>query len=70
MIIEPVGNLPTHLVVKPGHGRGIAHLVPVGLAALFPEAIELHCTKADVDMLTPAQERRILPATTEQRASN
>ena len=30
VVVDPVARALTHLVVKPRHGRGTGHLVPIG----------------------------------------
>jgi sporulation protein YlmC with PRC-barrel domain len=58
VVVNPVGQAITHLVVGPKHEHGhhIDRLVPVDLATVTPDGIRLSCTKAEFDKLDPAEE--------------
>jgi sporulation protein YlmC with PRC-barrel domain len=61
LIVDPVADTVTHLVVGPKHRRGHGRLVPVSLAGASAGQIRLRCTKAEFEELDPAQETRQLP---------
>jgi sporulation protein YlmC with PRC-barrel domain len=61
LIVNPVADTVTHLVVEPKHRRGQGRLVPVGLVDTSTGEIRLRCTKADFENLDPAEETRQLP---------
>ena len=61
LIVDPVADTVTHLVVEPKHRRGHGRLVPVSLADTSTGQIRLRCTKAEFEKLDPAEETRQLP---------
>jgi len=65
VIIDPVAEAVTHLVVEPEHRRDPGRLVPVGLADVTAGEIRLRCTKAEFEKLDPAEETLFLPGTSD-----
>jgi sporulation protein YlmC with PRC-barrel domain len=61
LIVDPVADTVTHLVIGPKHRHGHGRLVPVGLVDTSTGQIRLRCTKAEFDKLDPAEETRQLP---------
>lgn len=61
VVIDPVAQTLTHLVVDPKHGQGIGRLVPVGLVESAEPTIRLRCTNTEFDALEHAEERQFLP---------
>ncbi len=57
MVIDPVAEAVTHLVVEPAHHHGPARLVALDLLVSPTNGeIRLHGTLADFDRLHPAEE--------------
>jgi sporulation protein YlmC with PRC-barrel domain len=63
VIVDPVAQAVTHLVVDPEHERNRGRLVPLDLVDAGPGEVRLRCTKAEFDDLTPAEETQFIPAT-------
>jgi sporulation protein YlmC with PRC-barrel domain len=63
VIVDPVAEAVTHLVVEPAHRRGLGRLVPIGLIDATASQVRLRCTKAEFEKLEPAEETRFLPGT-------
>jgi hypothetical protein len=63
VIVDPVAEAVTHLVVEPPHRRGLGRLVPLGLIDATAGQVRVRCTKAEFDKLEPAEETRFLPGT-------
>ena len=61
VVVDPVGNMVTHLVVEPKHRAGLARLVPVGLVEAASPEVLLHCTLDAFDQLDPAEETQFVP---------
>jgi len=63
VIINPVADSLTHLVVEPGHREEGARLVPVDLVERIEEdRIRLKCTKQQFEQLDEADDVQFLPA--------
>ena len=58
LVVDPVAKRVTHLVVKPKHGAGASHLVPIELVEASEQVggIALTCTRAELDDLPPVEE--------------
>jgi sporulation protein YlmC with PRC-barrel domain len=57
VILEPVTESLTHLVVEPGHHKELARLVPVDLVVSVEDnLIRLNCTKMRFEQLDPAED--------------
>jgi len=63
VIVDPVAQAVTHLVVDPEHGSGHGRLVPLDLVDAGAGEIRLRCTKAEFENLAAAEETQFLPAT-------
>jgi sporulation protein YlmC with PRC-barrel domain len=63
VIVDPVAEAVTHLVVEPEHRRGLGRLVPLNLVDATSGQVRLRCTQAEFERLEPAEETRFLPGT-------
>jgi sporulation protein YlmC with PRC-barrel domain len=63
LIVDPVAEKVTHLVVEPEHRPGPSRLVPLDLVDGAAGEIRLHCTMAEFEKLGPAEEDQFIPAT-------
>ena len=63
VIVDPVAEAVTHLVVGPAHRRDPGRLVPLDLIDATAGQIQLGCTRAEFGKLAPAEETRFIPAT-------
>jgi sporulation protein YlmC with PRC-barrel domain len=63
VIVDPLAEKVTHLVVQPGHRPDLGRLVPLDLVDDTAGEIRLHCTSAEFERLEHAQETRFIPAT-------
>ena len=61
VIIDPVAEAVTHLVVGPEHPHGLGLLVPVDLVEAAAGEIRLRCTLAEFARLSWAKETHFLP---------
>jgi hypothetical protein len=61
VIIDPVAQALTHLIVKPGHHRGFGRLVPVETVESDGDVIRLKCTLAEFMGLDEGEELHFLP---------
>jgi len=61
VVIDPVAEAVTHVVVEPRHGHGLSRLVPLDLVEGGPHQIHLRCTRAELEQLDPAQESEFAP---------
>lgn len=61
IVLDPVSNTVTHLVVEPRHHRHNGRLVPVELVDSAGNDIILTCTRAQVDEMEAAEETEFLP---------
>jgi sporulation protein YlmC with PRC-barrel domain len=64
VIVDPVAEKVTHLVIEPEDRRDPERLVPLGLVDGAAGEIRLRCTRAEFEKLGPAQENQFIPATT------
>jgi sporulation protein YlmC with PRC-barrel domain len=63
VIIDPVADTLTHLVVEP-HGReGLARLVPIDLVETADGEIRINCTRAGFEDFDYAEETQYIPGT-------
>jgi len=62
VIIDPVAQALTHLVVVPKHQGGLGRMVPVDLVEAGGDQIRLRCTTAQFGELDGAQDVQVLPA--------
>ncbi|HXT88979.1 MAG TPA: PRC-barrel domain-containing protein [Trebonia sp.] len=63
VIVDPVAEKVTHLVVAPGHRRDLGRLVPLDLVEGTAGEVRLRCTEAEFEQLEHALETRFMPAT-------
>jgi sporulation protein YlmC with PRC-barrel domain len=58
LVVDPVAKRVTHLVVKPHHGAGSSHLVPIELVEPTEQVggILLNCSIEELEALPPVQE--------------
>lgn len=64
VIVDPVAEKVTHLVIEPEHRRDPERLVPLDLVDSAAATIRLNCSRAEFAKLQPAQENQFIPATT------
>ena len=62
VVVDPVAQALTHLIVEPRRGHEPPRLVPVGLASSAAGEIRLDCTSAEFDVLDPAEETQFIAA--------
>jgi hypothetical protein len=66
VVVDPVAQALTHLVVEPKHGGGLGRLVPVDLVDdVEVNLVRLHCTTEGFDRLDEAEDVQFLPANTD-----
>jgi sporulation protein YlmC with PRC-barrel domain len=66
VVIDPVAQALTHLVVKPRHHRGVDKLVSIELVESSDEDhVRLHCTVAQFESLDDAEDVQFLPGDTD-----
>jgi sporulation protein YlmC with PRC-barrel domain len=63
VIVDPITEELTHLVVEPEHRRGLGRLVPFRLIDATSGQVRLRCTKAEFEELDPAEETWFIPGT-------
>jgi sporulation protein YlmC with PRC-barrel domain len=61
VVIDPVAQAVTHLVVQPKHRRELDRLVPLDLVDTTTGEVRLRCTMAEFEKLDAAEETRFLP---------
>ena len=67
VVIDPIAQALTHLVVAPKHHRGLGRLVPVDLVeAVEADRIRLRCSTARFRELDESDDIQFLPADTDQ----
>ena len=64
VVVNPVAEAVTHLVVEPRKRQGLARLVPVGLVTAASPGVQLSCTLAAFEQLDPAEETQFVPGST------
>ena len=63
VIVDPIAEKVTHLVVEAEHRRDTGRLVPLDLIESAADGVRLRCTRAEFEKLDPAEESQFLPAT-------
>ena len=63
VIVDPVAEEVTHLVVEPEHRRGLGRLVPLSLIDAASGQVQLRCSQAEFEKLEAAEETRFIPGT-------
>jgi sporulation protein YlmC with PRC-barrel domain len=61
VVVNPVAEAVTHLVVEPKHPHGLSRLVPLDLVEGGPHEIRLRCTRAEFEHLDSAEESQFSP---------
>lgn len=61
VVIDPIDDKVTHVIIEPEHRQGLGRLVPVEWIEVHRDEVELHCTKAEFENLEIAEEIRFLP---------
>jgi len=61
VVVDPVTETVTHLVVEPKHRQGLGRLVPLSLLDDTAAGIQLRCTLAEFGKLDLAEETQFLP---------
>jgi hypothetical protein len=61
VVVNPVAETVTHLVVEPKHRAGLGRLVPLDLVETATDEVRLRCTTAEFDALPIAEEIQLLP---------
>jgi sporulation protein YlmC with PRC-barrel domain len=61
VVIDPIAQVVTHLVVEPEHRQGLGRLVPLSLVDATAGEIRLRCTKAEFEKLESAEETQFVP---------
>jgi sporulation protein YlmC with PRC-barrel domain len=62
VVIDPVAEVVTHLVVEPKHRKGLGRLVPLPLVDTSEPQVRIDCTQAEFEQLDRAEETAFLPA--------
>lgn len=65
VVIDPVAQKLTHLIVKPGHHQGFGRLVPLELVESAGDPLRLSCTEAAFLKLDEAEEVHFMAPTGE-----
>jgi sporulation protein YlmC with PRC-barrel domain len=65
VVINPVAEVVTHLVVEPSHREGLGRLVPLDLVAVDPDSgeVTMRCTLEEFGKLEAAEDTLFLPST-------
>jgi hypothetical protein len=61
VVINPVAQTMTHLVVEPEHRQGLGRLVPLDLVTGEAADLRLTCTLADFQQLDSAEDTQFIP---------
>ena len=61
VVVDPLAEPVTHLVIGPEHPRGLGRLVPVDLIDATAGEVRLRCTLAEFARLSWAKETHFLP---------
>ena len=61
VVLNPIENKVTHLIVEPDHQEGRGRLVPVEWVRSSGDEVDLRCTTTEFDRLEIAEEVRFLP---------
>jgi sporulation protein YlmC with PRC-barrel domain len=62
VIVDPIAQALTHLVIEPEHRQDLGRLVPLDLVDSTAGEIRLRCTKAEFEELDPAEENQFIPS--------
>jgi sporulation protein YlmC with PRC-barrel domain len=61
VVVDPVVQTVTHLVVEPKHRQGLGRLVPLDLVSGTASQIKLSCSQAEFQRLDSAEETQFIP---------
>ncbi len=61
VIVDPVAQSITHLVIEPGHRKSLGRIVPLSLVDAAGGTVKLRCTREELEQLDPAEEVKFLP---------
>jgi sporulation protein YlmC with PRC-barrel domain len=61
VVVDPIAQSVTHLVIEPKHRRGLGRLVPLDLVDAATDQVRLRCTISDFERLDVAEETQFLP---------
>ena len=61
VVVDPIVESVTHLVIEPKHRQGLARLVPLALVDATAAEVRLSCTIAEFERLDPAEETQFVP---------
>ena len=60
VVLDPIDDKVTHVIVEPEHRQGLGRLVPVEWVGPRTDHVDLSCTRAQFDRLPIAEEVRFL----------
>ena len=63
VVINPLNDEVTHVIVEPEHRQGLGRLIPVESVEVNAGHVDLHLTQAEFDRLETAEETHFLPGT-------
>jgi len=63
VVLDPIKEELTHLVVEPTHRQGLGRLVPLSLVDVTAGEVRLRCTIAEFEKLDSAEETQFVPGT-------
>ena len=61
VVIDPIDEKVTHLIVEPEHREGLGRLVPIGWVESSPDKVTIGRTMAEFEKLPRAESTRFLP---------
>lgn len=61
VVIDPVREDVTHLIVEPEHREGLGRLVPIDRVKSSPDGVEIDATLAEFNSMERAEETHFLP---------
>jgi sporulation protein YlmC with PRC-barrel domain len=61
VVVDPIRDRVTHIVVEPEHREGLGRLVPIDKAEPSAHEVRIKYTKAELDTLRKAEQTRFLP---------
>ena len=61
VVIDPVKDTVTHLIVEPEHREGLGRLVPIDLVKVTDDGIEIKRTVSEFNALRRAEQTHFLP---------
>ena len=61
VVVDPVAQTLTHIVVEPTGREGLGRLVPLDLVDAAPDQVRLRCTIAEFEALDSAEDTQFVP---------